>query len=205
MARPRFHRLAETQQRVILDAALREFAAHGYRDASLNRIIEAAGISKGSMYYYFDGKEDLYVDVTRAQLEAMVRQEGPAPMPSGTDPDAFWTGLEDYYLRLTRLLAASPDTAALLRDWLTGAAPSTLRHGVEEAEAAVLPWVMRTLAAGQDAGAIRTDAPSELLIAITMGMAQAMDTWLIARSPDDAGLADAVHLLIDMMRRALAP
>jgi len=29
-------------------------------DASLNRVIDAAGISKGSMYYFFDGKEDLY-------------------------------------------------------------------------------------------------------------------------------------------------
>ena len=42
------------QQETILRAALAEFAAHGFADASLNRIIEAAGISKGSLYYYFD-------------------------------------------------------------------------------------------------------------------------------------------------------
>ena len=46
MTRPRFHRLAIAQQERILDAALREFAAHGFGDASLNRIIAAAGISK---------------------------------------------------------------------------------------------------------------------------------------------------------------
>jgi AcrR family transcriptional regulator len=55
MVRSRFARLPPEQQQVILRAALEEFAARGFHDASLNRVIEAAGISKGSMYYYFDG------------------------------------------------------------------------------------------------------------------------------------------------------
>ena len=62
-------------------AALDEFAAHGFHDASLNRIIEAAGISKGSMYYYFDGKEDLFAHVTRIEFEhlfAASRARSPA-------------------------------------------------------------------------------------------------------------------------------
>jgi AcrR family transcriptional regulator len=51
MVRPRFAKLPQTQRDAILRAALDEFAAHGFHDASLNRVIEAAGISKGSMYY----------------------------------------------------------------------------------------------------------------------------------------------------------
>ena len=35
--------------------------AHGFENASLNRIIKKAGISKGAMYYYFDDKMDLYI------------------------------------------------------------------------------------------------------------------------------------------------
>src|SRR5690606_15262684 len=81
MTRPRFHRLSAEQQAAILDAALTEFSTHGYRDASLNRIIDSAGISKGSMYYYFDDKEDLYAHVIRRQLEALVQQGGPIPVP----------------------------------------------------------------------------------------------------------------------------
>src|SRR5690606_7275086 len=66
MPRPRFHKLSGDQQQAILGAALEEFASHGFNEASLNRIIDAAGISKGSMYYYFDGKEDLFAHVARA-------------------------------------------------------------------------------------------------------------------------------------------
>ena len=40
----------------LLEASIDEFAEKGYNDASLNAIIKAAGISKGSLYYYFEDK-----------------------------------------------------------------------------------------------------------------------------------------------------
>src|SRR5690349_11854569 len=67
MVRPRFVKLPQAQQHTILGAALNEFAAHGFHAASLNRVIDAAGISKGSIYYYFDSKEDLFAHVTRVE------------------------------------------------------------------------------------------------------------------------------------------
>ena len=41
----------------------------------------------------------------------------------------------------------------------------------------------RALAAGQRIGAVRTDLPSGLLIAVVAGMGQAMDTWLLTQPP----------------------
>jgi AcrR family transcriptional regulator len=40
--------------------ALREFAEKSFEAASLNRIISTAGVSKGSFYYHFANKEDLF-------------------------------------------------------------------------------------------------------------------------------------------------
>lgn len=205
MPRPRFQKLRPAHRAAILDAALREFAAHGFSAASLNRIIEVAGVSKGSMYYYFDGKEDLYAYVIRVQLEDIIQRGGPLPVPHAPDPDAFWATLEDYYLRLMRMLTASPDAAALLRDWLAGPAAPPLRDAQHDAEQATLPSLMDTVVAGQAIGAVRTDVPADFLVAVATGMGQAMDTWLITRTPDDADLPEAVHLLIDMIRRAVAP
>ncbi|MBO0980155.1 TetR/AcrR family transcriptional regulator [Microbacterium sp. SD291] len=206
MPRPRFHRLAPEQQATILDTALDEFAAHGFRDASLNRIIAAAGISKGSMYYYFDGKEDLYIHVIRAGLEQLLVDGGGAPVPAGNGgPDAFWASLEQQYLQLMRTLAASPRLAGLLRDWLSGTGAPALGAAQRDAEQATLPWLQKTLATGQAVGAVRTDLPPELIIALAMGMGQAIDTWLITRPPGDEQLAEAVRTLMDAMRRALQP
>ncbi|MFW5734767.1 MAG: TetR/AcrR family transcriptional regulator [Oceanidesulfovibrio sp.] len=49
----------EKQQRVY-QAALSEFAAHGFGSASSNRIARALGIAKGSLFQYFGSKERLF-------------------------------------------------------------------------------------------------------------------------------------------------
>lgn len=53
-------RAAETRAR-ILDAALSEFAAYGLAGARTERIASSAGVNKALLYYYFEGKEKLYV------------------------------------------------------------------------------------------------------------------------------------------------
>ncbi len=44
----------------LLEAAFRVFAARGYRAVRLEEVAEAAGVTKGAIYYYFDSKEDLF-------------------------------------------------------------------------------------------------------------------------------------------------
>jgi TetR/AcrR family transcriptional regulator of autoinduction and epiphytic fitness len=51
----------------ILTGAKAVFMQHGFDAASMNDICRAAGVSKGTLYVYFDSKEDLF--------EAMVEQE----------------------------------------------------------------------------------------------------------------------------------
>jgi AcrR family transcriptional regulator len=204
MVRPRFAKLPPEQQQAILHAALEEFGTHGFHDASLNRVIGAAGISKGSMYYYFDGKEDLYAYVAQTELERLFARLGPFPLPDA-DADAFWATLADYYLRLMTALAASPHLAALIRGWIAAAGTPALQQAQQEMEQAVLPWMSQALAAGQRAGAIRTDLPAALLIAVIFGMGQAMDTWLISQQPDEHDLPRLIGALIDMIRGAVEP
>jgi AcrR family transcriptional regulator len=206
MPRPRFHRLPAEQQTAILGSALAEFAAYGFADASLNRIIESAGISKGSMYYYFDGKDDLYTHVIRVQLEQLIVKSGPAPdFDNIMTPDTFWTSLEAYYLHLMRMLAVTPDLASLLRGWLSGPAAIAPGQAQRDAEQLIAPWLLRTISAGQAAGAVRTDLPIELIVAIAMNLGQTIDTWLISQPTEDANLDAAIHTLLSIMRRALQP
>ena len=44
----------------LFEAALEEFAAKGYEQASINGILRTAGMSKGQFYYHFKNKEGLY-------------------------------------------------------------------------------------------------------------------------------------------------
>ena len=49
----------ENEER-ILDAALEEFSAHGFRGATIDRIADHAGMSKPNLLYYFRRKQDMY-------------------------------------------------------------------------------------------------------------------------------------------------
>lgn len=205
MARPRFNKLPSEQQQAILRAALDEFATYGFNAASLNRIIDAAGISKGSMYYYFDGKEALYAHVARAELGRLFEATGPFPIPAARGADAFWSTLEDYYLRIMGAFAESPQLAALTRDWLTVSASPVLQQAQKEMEATLVPWFEQALSAGQRIRAVRKDVPTTLLVAVVFAMGQAMDTWLMSKPLDDETRKRWVPVFVGMLRRTLSP
>lgn len=55
-----FFRLPDPKRNALLRCAREEFARVSYPEASINRIIHAAGIPRGSFYMYFTDKADLF-------------------------------------------------------------------------------------------------------------------------------------------------
>ena len=56
----------------LYDAALTAFAEHSFQEASLNDILKAAGMNKGSFYYRFRDKMELYLTLLfRMGMEKM--------------------------------------------------------------------------------------------------------------------------------------
>lgn len=58
---PKMKSLDSKRKDAILNAALKEFAAKGFDDASTNVIAKEAGISKGLMFHYVNSKKDLFL------------------------------------------------------------------------------------------------------------------------------------------------
>lgn len=76
-----FRNLETDKQQRVLDAAIDEFASHGFMQASLNRVVQKLGIAKGSIFQYFGNKERLFhiifdhaVDLVRHTLR-QVKQD----------------------------------------------------------------------------------------------------------------------------------
>ncbi|MGB3532227.1 MAG: TetR/AcrR family transcriptional regulator [Microcoleaceae cyanobacterium] len=55
---------------VILDGAMQEFMASGYAAASMDRIAAAAGVSKPTLYKYFQDKESLFVALIQKLVQS---------------------------------------------------------------------------------------------------------------------------------------
>lgn len=60
VSRDTFRNLELDKQQKVLAAAIDEFASHGFRQASINRIVQRLGIAKGSIFQYFGTKEGLF-------------------------------------------------------------------------------------------------------------------------------------------------
>jgi len=51
------------KEKDILEAAIKVFAEDGYHNAKISKIAEVAGVATGSVYVYFNNKEDLLVTI----------------------------------------------------------------------------------------------------------------------------------------------
>lgn len=69
----KFLGLETEKQTRILNAALKEFAQKGYKDASTNEIVKTAGISKGLLFHYFKNKKELFLFLYDYCIEVLVK------------------------------------------------------------------------------------------------------------------------------------
>ena len=65
----RRRRKAERPQE-ILEAAFVEFSRNGYATTTLDQIAEGAGVTKGTIYVYFENKEHLFISMVRELVKA---------------------------------------------------------------------------------------------------------------------------------------
>jgi len=75
--------LESAKRRQILEGARRVFLARGFDGASMGEIAKAAGVSKGTLYVYFDSKEALFAALTleekRGLAEALFKLDAENP------------------------------------------------------------------------------------------------------------------------------
>lgn len=204
MARARFENLEPERQENILAAAAEEFAAYGYAGASLNRIIMAAGISKGSLYYYFDDKADLFSSVVEVAKERLARSVEDLSLDRLTQAN-FWDTIREVGLRSIELMSEDAWHVRL------GMAFPRLRQEPEAVEGVrpMLEWGRQLttdlLRRGRELQVVRRDLPLELLVVITMAADDAGDRWMVDHLLEFPGesLTALVEARIDLMRDML--
>lgn len=87
----------ETRRAALLAAAAPVFATHGYYGTSVDDVVEAAGVARGTFYLYFDGKDALF----RELIDGLLHRLRAAVLPVRRGPEA-------------------PDPTTQLRDLLVG-------------------------------------------------------------------------------------
>lgn len=113
MPSERFHKLKQVKKRTFLKKAYKEFALHSYEGASITRLVSDLKMAKGSIYQYFEDKEDMYnylVEHAHNRLYQILTKACPLPS-SSTDFDSWY---RNYLLVYLKFLCAIPSYAFLI-------------------------------------------------------------------------------------------
>jgi AcrR family transcriptional regulator len=66
-----FDKIPEAKRKRVLDAATDEFATYGFENTSIQQIAKRAEISVGSVYKYFENKDELFAMVVKENLSLL--------------------------------------------------------------------------------------------------------------------------------------
>ena len=70
--RSRKEREAQLRRNIIIEAAEKLFLNQGYENTSMDEIAHASEFSKGTLYNYFNSKEDLYLAISKKAYEILI-------------------------------------------------------------------------------------------------------------------------------------
>ncbi|MDQ2717053.1 MAG: TetR/AcrR family transcriptional regulator [Chloroflexota bacterium] len=166
----------------LLATAERLFALHGFDETTVDDIVEAADLAKGTFYYHFQSKDELAETLIR-QIIGQASQQAQEALAGGASPVAALRLCFSELARLgeqhTHLLPAMLNFNQAFKREPPAGQPSMRR------------FLLPLLAAGQQAGQLRTDMETiELVQMLGLLFVYACMAW----RGDRAGLSLNTHM-----------
>lgn len=186
---------ADMYRRLILEAAEPVFAAHGFDEAKIQDIAQAAGVALGTLYTVFPGKTEIYAAIQEQRGREILERIYRAIQGYEGVVDACTRGIDAY----VRALIERPAFLRMhLREGLSWSDPSALRSGEE-----VATWergvelAVGLLQAGMERGFLYAESRPEVLLKMMVAAHQVqLQDWL-----DRGGEVDELDPLIARMQQ----
>jgi len=186
-ARPEVRRRRKAERpHEILEAAFEEFSRNGYATTTLDQIAERAGVTKGTIYVYFESKEHLFISMAR---ELMKKTLGPIQdmfeRHEGTTADLLRAQFRFIYENIVRDQRRREMLRMLIADASRFPALADRYHA--EIHRPCTELLSRTIQRGIDRGEIRPSAVTECPL-VMFGPVALVDVWMMmfdSRHPID--------------------
>jgi AcrR family transcriptional regulator len=102
-----------TKQSAILDATLELIAEHGFHGTAMSMIAQKADVGAGTIYRYFDSKEDLIT-----QLYVEIKQGmGKAVLAGYSEDLSLWEGFRTLWLNMLHYCMHHPQELAFMEQF----------------------------------------------------------------------------------------
>jgi AcrR family transcriptional regulator len=184
------------KRRQIIDGARNVFLAQGFDAASMNDIARAAGVSKGTLYVYFNNKEELFESIVKEECDAQA--EGIFDLdPKDRDVDGVLTRLGIGYVKFL----CRPEKASAVRTVIAIAdrMPEIGKRFYESGPAEGIARLAAYIDAQVEAGVLRVE-DSKLAAAQFMESTHAMlfkpIVFNFAPAPSDEQVEHSVRIAV---------
>lgn len=158
MAKSTFEQISEEKQERVLREAARLFAERGFSATDVAELAKRAGVSKGSLYNYFENKEDLYLHVCKDGLARSRRA-----VFGGIDPEwDIYRQVKHIFRQGIRFARKSPEYVRL---YLTASAPGKEQFSAKlssDVEKHTADYLKNQIRRGQVQGIVRSDLDPKL-------------------------------------------
>ena len=189
--------IEQARRAQIIGAATETIAEHGYTNASLARIAQHAGISKGVISYHFKGKEELLDEVVR-QVFVQIGEEVAPRVRAAPGPREL---LREHILAVGDYVLAHRTQLMALGEIFNGArtADGRPKYGIRGNEP-MFEQLESYFAAGQEAGVFRHFNRRAMAVTLQSAIDGAFGYWAVY---PDYDLATHIVELADFTDRAV--
>jgi len=167
MSKRKAYSKRENSRDKILKAATHLFGRRGYHATTIDDITQAAGITRGALYWHFSGKSDLLGAVVKRLKKDFLDRFIKETMAAGSDPrDRLWWTFKFN----ARFAVEHIDIVHCLRNLSLELSPAEGKN--VKAFFAILSkqrdFILRIIREAQAAGDIRSDLKAEMLAALIL-------------------------------------
>ncbi|MCR8642370.1 TetR family transcriptional regulator [Paenibacillus sp. N1-5-1-14] len=161
---------------LILDAALKVFAEHGFHRSQVAKIAREAGVADGTIYLYFKRKEDILICLFREQLGRLLQLAHDAIQDITDVKQALRTICEIHYTHLENNVDLAFVTQIELRQ-----SSLELRKEIGIAFKPYIELVENVLHKGIEQNVFRPDLNVKLVRLLILGaIDEVVTSWLIS-------------------------
>jgi AcrR family transcriptional regulator len=205
VSKPRWERRKEARPAELVAAALELFVEKGYAGTRLEDVAAQAGVSKGTLYLYFENKEDLFKAVVRENIVARISESADEVMRfDGSSGDLLSHLVTSWWREYGDSTAGGLGKLVMAE---SGNFPEIARFFVEEV---IEPWhgvLAAAVRRGIERGEFRRVEPQMFVRVVTAPLVM-LSLWKrsfgpCSQTPIDADAYIATH--VDMMLAALRP
>jgi AcrR family transcriptional regulator len=193
------------RKKSILAAAATVFAKHGYQRTTVDQIADAAGIAKGSIYLYFQSKEDLF----HALFESFAKEAG-IPADANDDSDDIGRSGLDRVKRLLLGIASATDRnesviPLTLEFWsVCGVEATRQRFGQSYTEifSAFRAKIAKLLDDAKNLGEIEAEIPTEAVASCLIALIDGLfiQQWTVPGVKASSVLQQSLPVLLRSLR-----